>query len=122
MVVIVTFAWSTFKVWNKVPKADVIVIVLVTLLTVFFDLAIAVLIGVIVSSLVFAWENAKRIRARKHIDKHGVKHYEIYGPLFFGCIELFNSKFDPKNDPDDCLLYTSPSPRDRTRSRMPSSA
>jgi SulP family sulfate permease len=104
MVVIGTFAWSTFKVWNKVPKADVIVIVLVTLLTVFFDLAIAVLIGVIVSSLVFAWENAKRIRARKHIDKHGVKHYEIYGPLFFGCIELFNSKFDPKNDPDEVVI------------------
>ncbi|MDA9587661.1 SulP family inorganic anion transporter [Flavobacteriaceae bacterium] len=104
MVVIGTFAWSSFKVWNKVPKADVIVILLVTLLTVVFDLAIAVLVGVVVSSLVFAWENAKRIRARKHIDVHGVKHYEIYGPLFFGCIELFNSKFDPKNDPDEVVI------------------
>jgi len=104
MVVIGTFAWSSFKVWNKVPKADVIVILLVTLLTVVFDLAIAVLVGVVVSSLVFAWENAKRIRARKHIDGHGVKHYEIYGPLFFGCIELFNSKFDPKNDPDEVVI------------------
>lgn len=104
MVVIGTFAWSSFKVWNKVPKADVVVIILVTSLTVIFDLAIAVLAGVIVSSLVFAWENAKRIRARKHIDEHGVKHYEIYGPLFFGCIELFNSKFDPKNDPDEVVI------------------
>ena len=104
MVVIGTFAWSSFKVCKKVPKADVVVIVLVTLLTVLFDLAIAVLAGVVVSSLVFAWENAKRIRARKRIDEHGVKHYEIYGPLFFGCIELFNSKFDPKNDPDEVVI------------------
>ena len=104
MVVIGTFAWSTFKIWNKVPLADVLVILLVTVLTVLFDLAIAVFAGVIVSSLVFAWENAKRIRARKRIDEHGVKHYEIYGPLFFGCIELFNSKFDPKNDPDEVIV------------------
>ena len=104
MVVLGTFAWSTFKVWNKVPTADVIVILLVTIITVFFDLAIAVLTGVVVSSLVFAWENAKRIRARKYIDDHGVKHYEIYGPLFFGCIELFNSKFDVKNDPSEIVI------------------
>ena len=104
MVVIGTFAWSSLKLWNKVPLADVLVIVLVTVLTVIFDLAIAVLAGVIVSSLVFAWENAKRIRARKHIDQHGVKHYEIYGPLFFGCIELFNSKFDIKNDPKEVVI------------------
>ena len=104
MVVFGTFAWSSFQVWNKVPKSDVLVIVLVTALTVIFDLAIAVLAGVIVSSLVFAWENAKRIRARKHIDEHGVKHYEIYGPLFFGSIELFNSKFDVQNDPDEVVI------------------
>jgi SulP family sulfate permease len=104
MVVIGTFAWSTFKVWNKVPRADIIVILLVTGLTVAFDLAIAVFAGVIVSSLVFAWENAKRIRARKRVDEHGVKHYEIYGPLFFGSIELFNSKFDVINDPDEVII------------------
>ena len=104
MVVFGTFAWSSFQVWNKVPKSDVIVIVLVTALTVIFDLAIAVLAGVVVSSLVFAWENAKRIRARKHTDDHGVKHYEIYGPLFFGSIELFNSKFDVQNDPDEVVI------------------
>jgi len=104
MVVIGTFAWSSLKVWNKVPLADVIVIVLVTGLTVMFDLAIAVLAGVIVSSLVFSWENAKRIRARKFVDEHGVKHYEIYGPLFFGCVELFNSKFDIANDPKEIII------------------
>ena len=104
MVVFGTFAWSTFTIWNKVPFSDLFVIVLVTALTVVFDLAIAVLAGVVVSSLVFAWENAKRIRARKKIDEYGVKHYEIYGPLFFGCIELFNSKFDVKNDPDEVII------------------
>jgi SulP family sulfate permease len=104
MVVFGTFAWNSFRIWNKVPKSDMIVIVLVTGLTVVFDLAIAVLSGVVVSSLVFAWENAKRIRARKHIDEHGVKHYEIYGPLFFGSIELFNSKFDVQNDPDEVVI------------------
>jgi len=104
MVVFGTFAWNSFRIWNKVPKSDMIVIVLVTVMTVIFDLAIAVLAGVVVSSLVFAWENAKRIRARKHIDEHGVKHYEIYGPLFFGSIELFNSKFDVQNDPDEVVI------------------
>lgn len=104
MVVIGTFAWSSFKVWNKVPISDVFIIILVTSMTVVFDLAIAVIAGVIVSSLVFAWENAKRIRARKHIDEHGVKHYEIFGPLFFGCIELFNSKFEVANDPKEVII------------------
>lgn len=86
------------------PFSDLFVIVLVTVLTVIFDLAIAVLAGVVVSSLVFSWENAKRIRARKKIDEYGVIHYEIYGPLFFGCIELFNSKFDVQNDPDEVII------------------
>jgi SulP family sulfate permease len=104
MVVIGTFAWSTFKIINKIPVSDLIVIVLVTALTVMFDLAIAVLAGVIVSALVFAWENAIRIRARKTIDEHGIKHYEIYGPLFFGSTALFNSKFDIQNDPKEVIV------------------
>ena len=104
MVVIGTFAWNTFKILNKVPIADILVIVLVTFLTVIFDLAIAVFSGVIVSALVFAWENSLLIRARKSTDKHGIKHYEIYGPLFFGSIELFNSKFDIKNDPKEVVI------------------
>ncbi len=104
MVVIGTFAWSTFNIINKIPVSDLIVIILVTALTVIFDLAIAVFAGVIVSALVFAWENAIRIRARKRIDEHGIKHYEIYGPLFFGSIVLFNSKFDVLNDPEEVIV------------------
>jgi SulP family sulfate permease len=104
MVVIGTFAWSTFKIINKIPIADLLVIILVTGLTVIFDLAIAVLAGVIVSALVFAWENATRIRARKKVDEHGIKHYEIYGPLFFGSTTLFNSKFEINEDPKEVIV------------------
>ena len=104
MVVIGTFAWSTFKVMNKIPIADLIVIILVTILTIVFDLAIAVLSGVIVAALVFSWENATRIRARKRLDEHGIKHYEIFGPLFFGSTTLFNSKFDVQGDPNEVII------------------
>lgn len=104
MVVIGTFAWNTFKVMNKIPLSDLIVILLVTALTVIFDLAIAVLAGVIVAALVFAWENAVRVRARKRIDEYGIKHYEIYGPLFFGSTTLFSSKFDVQEDPDEVII------------------
>ena len=99
MVVIGTFAWSSFRIINKIPKTDVFVLILVSSMTVFFDLAIAVISGVIVSALVFSWENAKRIRARKRIKQDGTKVYEIWGPLFFGSIKAFNDKFDVKNDP-----------------------
>ena len=101
MVVIGTFAWSSFRIINKIPVSDVIVLILVSGLTVIFDLAIAVISGVIVSALVFAWENAKRIRARKRFREDGTKVYEIWGPLFFGSISAFNEKFDVKNDPDN---------------------
>lgn len=99
MVVIGTFAWSSFRIINKIPRTDVFVLILVSSLTVIFDLAIAVIAGVIVSALVFAWENAKRIRARKRMKEDGTKVYEIWGPLFFGSISAFNEKFDVKNDP-----------------------
>jgi len=99
MVVIGTFAWSSFRIINKIPKTDVFVLVLVSSMTVFFDLAIAVISGVIVSALVFSWENATRIRARKRIKEDGTKVYEIWGPLFFGSIKTFNDKFDVKSDP-----------------------
>lgn len=104
MVVVGTFAWHTFKILNKVPLADVIVMLTVTILTVVYDLALAVIAGVVVSALVFAWENALRIRARKRVDEHGIKHYEIYGPLFFGSTTLFMSKFDLVNDPDEVII------------------
>ncbi len=104
MVVIGTFAWSTFKIINKIPLSDLLVILVVTFVTVVEDLAVAVLAGIIISALVFAWENALRIRARKHIDEHGIKHYEIYGPLFFGSTKLFTEKFDAKNDPKEVII------------------
>lgn len=105
MVAIGTFEWASLKIFNKMPKTDVLVMVLVTLITVLLhNLALAVLIGVIISALVFAWENAKRIRARKYIDKDGVKHYEIFGPLFFGSISAFNEKFDILNDPGEVVI------------------
>lgn len=100
MVVIGTFAWSSFRIMNKIPRTDLFVLFLVSGLTVLFDLAIAVIAGVIVSALVFSWENAKRIRARKRFKDDGTKVYEIWGPLFFGSIQAFNDKFDAKNDPD----------------------
>ena len=99
MVVIGTFAWSSFRILNKIPFSDVIVLVAVSALTVLFDLAIAVIAGVIISALVFSWENAKRIRARKRTKDDGTLVYEIWGPLFFGSIIAFNEKFDVKNDP-----------------------
>ena len=104
IVVIKTFAWSTFNIINKIPKWDVTVILLVTVLTVIFDLAIAVLAGVVISAVIFAWQNALRIRAHKTMDEHGIKHYKIYGPLFFGSTTLFLSKFDVANDPDEVVI------------------
>lgn len=105
MVSIGTFEWASLRVFGKMPWTDVLVMIIVTLVTVFLhNLALAVLIGVIISALAFAWENATRIRARKHIDENGSKHYEIYGPLFFGSISVFNDKFDVQNDPNDVII------------------
>ncbi|MFD2915539.1 SulP family inorganic anion transporter [Psychroserpens luteus] len=101
MMVIETFAWSSFRIIRKIPLSDAVVLVIVSAVTVIFDLAIAVFIGVIVSALVFAWKNAIMIRARKRIKEDGTKIYEIWGPLFFGSIQNFNSKFDVKNDPQN---------------------
>lgn len=99
MMVIETFAWSSLRIMHKIPKSDAFVLVAVSLITIVADLAIAVFAGVIISALVFAWENAKRIRARKHTKEDGTKVYEIWGPLFFGSTTGFASKFDIKNDP-----------------------
>lgn len=105
MVAIGTFEWASLKTFRRMPKSDVLVMVLVTLVTIFLhNLALAVLVGVIISALVFAWDNAKRIRARKHVDDNGVKHYEIYGPLFFGSVTAFNEKFDVLNDPEEVII------------------
>lgn len=105
MVSIGTFEWASLKTFNKMPKSDIFVMVIVTLVTaVVHNLALAVLVGVILSALVFAWDNAKRIRARKFLDDIGVKHYEIYGPLFFGSVTAFNEKFDVNNDPEEVII------------------
>lgn len=105
MVAIGTFEWISIRIINKMPKQDVIVGILVAVITVWLhNLALAVLIGVILSALVFAWESAKRIRARKYVDEQGRKHYEIYGPLFFGSVATFLEKFDVVNDPQDVVI------------------
>jgi sulfate permease, SulP family len=105
MVAIGTFEWASIKMIGKMPTHDVIVGILVAAITIFLhNLALAVLIGVVISALVFAWENAKRIRSRKYVDEDGVKHYEIYGPLFFGSISAFNNKFDVANDPQQVII------------------
>jgi SulP family sulfate permease len=105
MVAIGTFEWISFRIINKMPKQDVFVGIAVAVITVWLhNLALAVLIGVIISALVFSWESAKRIRARKTIDADGVKHYAIYGPLFFGSVAGFNEKFDVEGDPTEVII------------------
>lgn len=104
IVVIGTFEWTTFKLFGKVPKADIFVSILVAVVTVATDLAIAVLVGVIVSALVFAWEHAKQLRATSYINSKGSKVYELSGPLFFGSVHGFNQLFQPKSDPDDVII------------------
>ena len=100
MVVIGTFAWSSIRILHKIPLADTIVLIVVSAITVWQDLAIAVVSGVIISALVFAWKNATMIRARKRIKEDGTKVYDIWGPLFFGSTQEFAAKFDPNTDPD----------------------
>ena len=105
MVSIGTFEWASLRTLNKMPKSDIFIMVLVTLVTaVLHNLALAVIIGVIIAALVFAWDNAKRIRARKRVDENGTKHYEIYGPLFFGSVSTFSDKFDVLGDPEDVII------------------
>jgi SulP family sulfate permease len=105
MVVIGTFEWASLRILRRMPRTDVLVMLLVTLVTAISqNLALAVLLGVIVSALAFAWENAKRIRARHHLDAAGAKHYEIYGPLFFGSVQAFGEKFDVATDPAEVII------------------
>ncbi|WP_185286631.1 SulP family inorganic anion transporter [Chryseobacterium indologenes] len=105
MVAIGTFEWVSFRIINKMPRHDIFIGMLVAVITVLLhNLALAVLIGVVISALVFAWESAKRIRARKYVDEDGVKHYEIFGPLFFGSTAAFIEKFDVLNDPNEVVI------------------
>jgi SulP family sulfate permease len=105
MVAIGTFEWASIKMIGKMPRHDIFVGIIVAGITVLLhNLALAVLVGVIISALVFAWESAKRIRAKKYMDEQGVKHYEIFGPLFFGSVSAFNEKFDILIDPDEVII------------------
>jgi SulP family sulfate permease len=105
MVAIGTFEWISLRVINRMPKQDVFVGILVALITIWLhNLALAVLTGVIISALVFAWESAKRIRVRKRVDADGIKHYEVYGPLFFASAATFTEKFDVAQDPATVII------------------
>ncbi|WP_020677708.1 SulP family inorganic anion transporter [Geopsychrobacter electrodiphilus] len=104
MVVVGTFAWSSLRILHKIPLTDALVLVLVSAVTVFTDLAIAVAIGVIVSALVFAWQNARRIYAEISTEANGTKTYCLHGPLFFGSVRSFHDQFTPADDPDEVVI------------------
>ena len=104
IVVIGTFEWSSLRILGKVPRADAFILILVSAVTVATDLAIAVVVGVIVSALVFAWQHAKHINVKIMINEMGGKIYEVEGPLFFASVKNFGDLFDPKNDPDDVVV------------------
>ena len=105
MVAIGTFEWASLRIINKMPKQDIFTGILVAVITiVLHNLALAVLIGVVISALVFAWESAKRIRTTHYIDHNGVKHYLIDGPLFFGSVGNFNDSFTIQDDPEQVVV------------------
>lgn len=105
VVAVTTFHWGFFKIIRKMPKADIIVTIIVAGITIFLhNLALAVLVGVIISALVFAWDSAVKIRARQSMDEQGRKVYELLGPLFFGSIANFLEKFDFVNDPQEIVI------------------
>ena len=103
MVSIGTFEFSSLSRIKRMPRHDAFVLVTVTLITIFFDLAIAVIVGIIISALVFAWQHAK-IYSRSHTEKDGTKVYELEGPLFFGSVTSFYEQFDPREDPDNVVI------------------
>jgi SulP family sulfate permease len=104
IVVIGTFEWSSLRILGKVPLSDAFILILVSAVTVATDLAIAVIVGVIVSALVFAWQHAKHINVTTTLNEMGGKIYEVEGPLFFASVKNFGDLFDPKNDPDDVIV------------------
>lgn len=99
-----TFEWGSFNALRRVPKSDAFVVVAVTLITVFTDLAIAVITGVIISALVFAWQHAKHIRMHSYVDAKGWKIYELEGSLFFASTANFQDLFTPRDDPDEVVV------------------
>lgn len=105
MVVIGTFEWSSIRILKKIPKSDAFVILLVSIVTVVtHNLALAVISGVIVSALVFAWKSAHHVHRETEIREDGSKVYYIHGPLFFGSIQDFSNEFSPAEDPDNVIV------------------
>mgnify|MGYP000019853065 FL=1 len=104
IVVLGTFEWSSFRILKKIPKSDAFVLILVSGVTVATDLAIAVVVGVIVSALVFAWEHAKHVIVSKKKDASGSTVYDVQGPLFFGSVSYFLNQFTPSEDSDDVIV------------------
>ena len=104
IVVLGTFEWSSLRIMGKIPRTDAFVLILVSAVTVMTDLAVAVVVGVIVSALVFAWEHAKHINIKSYDVKNDSRVYELNGPLFFGSVKNFLELFDPENDPDDVII------------------
>jgi SulP family sulfate permease len=104
VVVLATFEWSSLRIMGKIPASDAFVLILVSAVTVMTDLAIAVVVGVIVSALVFAWEHAKHINSKTYDDEHGSRVHELNGPLFFGSAKNFLELFNPEEDPDDVII------------------
>jgi len=104
VVVLATFEWSSLRIMGKIPATDAFILILVSAVTVFTDLAIAVVVGVIVSALVFAWEHAKHININTYDDEQGSRVHELNGPLFFGSVKNFLELFNPEDDPDDVII------------------
>ena len=104
MVVISTFKWESLKYGRKIPKQDYLVIATVSIVTIFFDLATAVIIGVLMSTVMFAWEKGKRMEVETSVDKNGDKNYDVFGIIFFGSTLEFKDVFDVKNDPKKVIL------------------
>jgi SulP family sulfate permease len=104
IVVFATFEWSSLRIMGKIPTTDAFVLILVSAVTVATDLAIAVIVGVIVSALAFAWENAKHINIKSYDDANGSRVHELNGPLFFGSVKNFLELFNPEEDPDDVII------------------
>lgn len=104
MVVIGTFEWASFKMIKKIPRSDLVVILIVTGITVFEDLAIAVIVGVIVSALIYAWESAKKIGVSKITQEDGSLCYDLHGSIFFGSVTAFKALFTPEEDPKEVYI------------------
>ena len=104
MVVLGTFEWASFRLLGRIPLSDTLIGISVAVITVLTDLAIAVMVGIVISALVFAWQHAKHIFINSYVNEQGSMVHELNGPLFFGSVRNFSELFDPKADPDDVIL------------------